>query len=70
MQKNQLIKSKVKLKWRQSFIYKSVFLMKKGCLQTVLFHQRWCKDIYHIKLLIWPGEERQVRVEERRNIES
>lgn len=44
--------------------------MKKGCLQTVLFHQRWCKDIYHIKLLIWPGEERQVRVEERRNIES
>lgn len=27
--------------------------MKKGCVQTVLFHQRWCKDVYHIKLFIW-----------------
>lgn len=41
--------------------------MKKGYVQTVLFHQRWCKDTYHIKLFIWLGVERQVRVEERRN---
>lgn len=27
MEKNQLIRSKVKIKWRQPFIYTSVFLM-------------------------------------------
>lgn len=47
MEKNELIKNKVKLKWRQFSIYKSVFWMQKGFVQTVLFHQRWCKDISH-----------------------
>jgi len=37
--------------------------MKKGCVQAAVFHQRWCKGMDHIKLLIWLGVEGQVRVE-------
>lgn len=47
MEKNKLIKNKIKLKWRQFSIYKSVFWMQKGSVQTALFRQRWCKDISH-----------------------